>query len=188
MIILRMHQEFLSYIFPLSIHNRQAFLQLIFLFFTLFGSYDLIAQEKTFVVVLDAGHGGHDSGNRGNGYYEKKIALNIALKTGKNLEKIKGIKVIYTRKTDVFIELIERAKIANKARLFPIGAITKGSKGEELAEIGELREAGCVEISDDGIPVMNSLVMRRAMEYARTFDLPVIDHCEDLNLSAGSGF
>ena len=79
MIILRMHQEFLSYIFPLSIHNRQTFLQLIFLFFTLFGSYDLIAQEKTFVVVLDAGHGGHDSGNRGNGYYEKKIALNIAL-------------------------------------------------------------------------------------------------------------
>jgi dihydroorotase len=53
-----------------------------------------------------------------------------------------------------------------------------------LAEIGELREAGCVAISDDGIPVMNSLVMRRAMEYARTFDLPVIDHCEDLNLSA----
>ncbi len=110
-----MHQEFLSYIFPLSIHNRQTFLQVIFLFFTLCGSYDLIAQEKTFVVVLDAGHGGHDSGNRGNGYYEKKIALNIALKTGKKLEKIKGIKVIYTRKTDVFIELIERAKIANKS-------------------------------------------------------------------------
>ena len=81
--------------------------------------------------------------------------------------------------------IVRQAKIANKARLFPIGAITKGSKGEELAEIGELREAGCVAISDDGIPVMNSLVMRRAMEYARAFDLPVIDHCEDLNLSAG---
>jgi len=80
--------------------------------------------------------------------------------------------------------ILHQAKIANKARVFPIGAITKGSKGEELAEIGELREAGCVAISDDGIPVMNSLVMRRAMEYARTFDLPVIDHCEDLNLSA----
>ena len=80
--------------------------------------------------------------------------------------------------------ILRQAKIANKARVFPIGAITKGSKGEELAEIGELYEAGCVAISDDGIPVMNSLVMRRAMEYARTFDLPVIDHCEDLHLSA----
>ena len=80
--------------------------------------------------------------------------------------------------------ILRQAKIANKARVFPIGAITKGSKGEELAEIGELHEAGCVAISDDGIPVMNSLVMRRAMEYARTFDLPVIDHCEDLHLSA----
>ncbi len=81
--------------------------------------------------------------------------------------------------------IFRQAKIANKARVFPIGAITKGSKGEELAEIGELHDAGCVAISDDGIPVMNSLVMRRAMEYARTFDLPVIDHCEDSQLSAG---
>jgi dihydroorotase len=81
--------------------------------------------------------------------------------------------------------ILRQAKIADKARVFPIGAITKGSKGEELAEIGELHEAGCVAISDDGIPVMNSLVMRRAMEYARTFDLPVIDHCEDLHLSTG---
>ena len=80
--------------------------------------------------------------------------------------------------------ILRQAEIANKARVFPIGAITKGSKGEELAEIGELRKAGCVAISDDGVPVMNSLVMRRAMEYARTFDLPVIDHCEDLGLSA----
>jgi N-acetylmuramoyl-L-alanine amidase len=75
----------------------------------------LNAQEKPFVVVLDAGHGGHDSGNRGNGYYEKNIALSIAIKTGKILEKIKGIKVIYTRKSDVFVNLIERANIANKA-------------------------------------------------------------------------
>jgi dihydroorotase len=81
--------------------------------------------------------------------------------------------------------IFRQAKIADKARVFPIGAITKGSKGEELAEIGELHDAGCVAISDDGIPVMNSLVMRRAMEYARTFDLPVIDHCEDSHLSAG---
>lgn len=81
--------------------------------------------------------------------------------------------------------IFRQAKIADKARVFPIGAITKGSKGEELAEIGELHDAGCVAISDDGIPVMNTLVMRRAMEYARTFDLPVIDHCEDMHLSAG---
>jgi N-acetylmuramoyl-L-alanine amidase len=71
--------------------------------------------EKSFVVVLDAGHGGHDSGNLGNGYFEKKIALNIVLKIGKQLEKLSGIKVIYTRKTDVFVELIQRANIANKA-------------------------------------------------------------------------
>lgn len=81
--------------------------------------------------------------------------------------------------------ILRQAKIADKARVFPIGAITKGSKGEELAEIGELHHAGCVAISDDGIPVMNSLVMRRAMEYARAFDLPVVDHCEDSHLSAG---
>tara|TARA_B100000900_G_scaffold264741_1_gene225886 strand:- start:179 stop:1288 length:1110 start_codon:yes stop_codon:yes gene_type:complete len=70
---------------------------------------------KPFVVVLDAGHGGHDSGNRGNGYYEKKIALNIALGIGKILEKKSDIKVIYTRKNDVFVKLVDRAKIANKA-------------------------------------------------------------------------
>ncbi|MDG2147353.1 MAG: N-acetylmuramoyl-L-alanine amidase [Flavobacteriaceae bacterium] len=70
--------------------------------------------NKIFVVVLDAGHGGKDSGNRGNGYYEKKIALNIALKVGAQLEKIPSIKVIYTRKKDVFVDLIERANIANK--------------------------------------------------------------------------
>ena len=69
--------------------------------------------------------------------------------------------------------------------MFPVGAITKGSEGNELAEIGELRRAGCVAISDDGRPVINSLVMRRAMEYALVFDLPVIDHCEDLHLAEG---
>ncbi len=81
--------------------------------------------------------------------------------------------------------------IAEKARrhavvnVFPIGAITKGSKGEELAEIGSMRQAGAVAISDDGRPVMNARVMRRAMEFARSFGMPVIDHCEDLHLSAG---
>lgn len=68
-----------------------------------------------FVVVLDAGHGGKDSGNRGNGYKEKDIALDVILQIGKILEKEPGIKVIYTRKTDVFLELHERAAIANKA-------------------------------------------------------------------------
>jgi len=74
-----------------------------------------ITPPKKFVVVLDAGHGGHDSGNRGSGYFEKNIALDIILRTGKELEKNPNIKVIYTRKTDVFIELSKRADIANKA-------------------------------------------------------------------------
>ncbi len=69
--------------------------------------------------------------------------------------------------------------------MFPIGAITKGSAGEELAAIGAMKAAGAVAISDDGLPVMNARVMRRAMEFARSYDLPVIQHCEDLNLSAG---
>ncbi|MEP7151586.1 MAG: dihydroorotase, partial [Nitrospira sp.] len=81
--------------------------------------------------------------------------------------------------------MIDRARAAGNAHLYPIGAITKGSEGKELAEIGDLRRAGCVAISDDGKPVMNSLVMRRAMEYARAFDVPVVDHCEDLHLSEG---
>ena len=59
--------------------------------------------------------------------------------------------------------MLERARAAGLANVFPIGAITKGSEGKELAEIGDLRRAGCVAISDDGKPVMNSLVMRRAM-------------------------
>ena len=71
--------------------------------------------SSPFVVVLDAGHGGKDTGNRGNGYYEKHIALNITLAIGKQLEKTGGIEVIYTRKDDRFIELKNRAKIANQA-------------------------------------------------------------------------
>ncbi len=69
------------------------------------------------------------------------------------------------------------------ARVYPIGAITKDSKGEELAEMGELRTAGCVAVSDDGRPVMNAAVMRRAMEYSKIFDLALISHCEDSTLS-----
>ena len=75
------------------------------------------ATESTppFVVVIDAGHGGKDPGNRGNGYYEKHIALSIAMAIGKQLEKEESIKVVYTRQKDVFVELDQRAKIANNA-------------------------------------------------------------------------
>jgi dihydroorotase len=81
--------------------------------------------------------------------------------------------------------IVERARRNAIVNVFPIGAITKESAGEQLADIGAMKEAGIVAISDDGQPVMNSRVMRRAMEYARSFGLTVIDHCEDLNLSAG---
>lgn len=79
--------------------------------------------------------------------------------------------------------ILEKAKTEGVVRVLPIGAITKGQKGQELAEIGELVKAGCVAISDDGLPVMNSQIMRQAMSYAKIFDVPVIDHCEDLNLT-----
>src|SRR5579864_3984484 len=81
--------------------------------------------------------------------------------------------------------IIERARHGAVVNVFPIGAITKNSAGEELAAIGSMKNAGIVAISDDGRPVMNARVMRRAMQLAKSFDLPVIDHCEDLNLSAG---
>lgn len=75
--------------------------------------------------------------------------------------------------------MLEQARKANLANVFPIGAITQGSKGEQLAEIGEMKRAGIVAISDDGKPVLDSGIMRRAMEYAADFGLPVVDHCED---------
>ena len=81
--------------------------------------------------------------------------------------------------------ILRQAASAKQAHVFPIGAITKGSDGNELAEIGELYDAGCVALSDDGRPVMQSLIMRRAMEYALAFNLPIIDHCEDLSLAEG---
>jgi dihydroorotase len=81
--------------------------------------------------------------------------------------------------------ILERARQANSINVFPIGAVTKASDGKELAEYGELKDAGCVALSDDGKPVMNGLVMRRALEYARAFDLPVVDHCECRDLSEG---
>ena len=81
--------------------------------------------------------------------------------------------------------ILEKAALAGKARVFPIGATTKGLEGKELAEIGEMVAAGAVAISDDGRPVSDPGVMRRAMEYTRTFDIPVIEHCETLELHPG---
>ncbi|HNB70009.1 MAG TPA: dihydroorotase, partial [Acidobacteriota bacterium] len=81
--------------------------------------------------------------------------------------------------------ILDRVRESGLTRVYPIGAITKGSAGETLAEIGGMREAGIVAISDDGHPVRNAQVMRRAMEYACDFGLPVIDHCENKDLSAG---
>ena len=92
MIILSKHKEFRPYIICiLTIKNTILSSLLTLISFFCVPNY-LISQEKPFVVVLDAGHGGHDTGNRGNGYYEKKIALNIALKTGNKLEK--AIKIL----------------------------------------------------------------------------------------------
>src|SRR6516165_3377685 len=81
--------------------------------------------------------------------------------------------------------IMDRAREHAIVNVYPIGAITKKSEGEELAAIGSMKAAGAVAISDDGRPVMNARVMRRAMEAAASFDLPVINHCEDLDLSAG---
>lgn len=76
-----------------------------------------------------------------------------------------------------------RAQEVNLANVYPIGAISKGSRGEELSEMAELHEEGVVAYSDDGKPVMNPLLMRRALEYAQLFHLPMISHCEDIYLS-----
>jgi dihydroorotase len=81
--------------------------------------------------------------------------------------------------------IVRRAREVGVVRVYPIGAITQGLKGEVLAEMGELQEAGCVAVSDDGKPVMNGEIMRRALEYARGFGLPLIQHAEDLTLSQG---
>lgn len=81
--------------------------------------------------------------------------------------------------------IVERARRTAAVHVHPIGAISKGSRGERLADVGAMRSEGAVAISDDGLPVMNSGLMRRAMKYAASFGMTVIDHCEDLNLSAG---
>jgi len=90
------------------------------------------------------------------------------------IDSVSGVKFILTT-----------AAQEGVVNVYPIGSITKGQKGEELAEIGKMRIAGIVGISDDGKPVMNAQIMRRALEYAKMFNLTVISHCEDLNLSLG---
>ena len=78
--------------------------------------------------------------------------------------------------------ILSKAMEANLARVHPIGAVSRESKGELLADIAELKSAGCVAITDDGHPVKTALLMRRAMEYAGMFGMPVIEHCEDPSL------
>jgi dihydroorotase len=82
--------------------------------------------------------------------------------------------------------ILKKAGAADMVRVYPVAAISKGLKGKDLCEYGDLKETGAIAISDDGHPVANSQLMRRALEYAKGFDLPVISHCEDLDL-AGCG-
>ena len=78
--------------------------------------------------------------------------------------------------------ILKKAADANLARVYPIGAVSRGQKGEELADIAELKQAGCVAVTDDGHPVSTALLMRRALEYTSMFDMPVIEHCEEQTL------
>ena len=80
--------------------------------------------------------------------------------------------------------ILKKAAEANLARVYPIGAVSRGQKGEQLADIAELRAAGCVALTDDGRPVATALLMRRALEYASMFDMAVIEHCEEQTLKA----
>ncbi len=82
--------------------------------------------------------------------------------------------------------ILKKAGAADMVRVYPVAAISKGLKGKDLCEYGDLKEAGAIAISDDGHPVANSRLMRMALEYAKGFGLPVISHCEDLDL-AGCG-
>ena len=80
--------------------------------------------------------------------------------------------------------ILRRAAEANLARVYPIGAVSRGQKGEQLADIAELRAAGCVAVTDDGHPVATALLARRALEYTSMFGMPMIEHCEDPSLKA----
>ena len=74
--------------------------------------------------------------------------------------------------------VFKKAAEAGLARVYPIGAVSRGQNGEQLADIAELKTAGCVAVTDDGRPVATALLMRRALEYTSMFDMPVIEHCE----------
>jgi dihydroorotase len=80
--------------------------------------------------------------------------------------------------------ILKKAAKAGLARVYPIGAVSRGQKGEQLADIAELRRAGCVAVTDDGHPVATALLMRRALEYTQMFAMPVIEHCEEQTLAA----
>jgi dihydroorotase len=80
--------------------------------------------------------------------------------------------------------ILQKAAQANLARVYPIGAVSRGQRGEELADIAELRQAGCVAVTDDGLPVATAMLARRALEYTSMFDMPMIEHCEDPSLKA----
>jgi dihydroorotase len=78
--------------------------------------------------------------------------------------------------------ILSKAAEANLARVYPIGAVSRGQKGGELADLAELKESGCVAVTDDGHPVATAMLMRRALEYTSMFDMPVIEHCEEQTL------
>ncbi len=82
--------------------------------------------------------------------------------------------------------VLAKAREAGLANVYPVGAVSKGLKGEELAELGRMADAGAVAFSDDGHPIMNSELMRRALEYSRMLGKPVISHCEDASLTRGA--
>src|SRR5712671_6198042 len=78
--------------------------------------------------------------------------------------------------------ILKKAADANLARVYPIGAVSRGQQGEQLADIAELKQAGCVALTDDGHPVSTAMLMRRALEYAGMFGMPIIEHCEEQTL------
>jgi dihydroorotase len=80
--------------------------------------------------------------------------------------------------------ILQKAAEANLVRVYPIGAVSRGQQGEQLADIAELKQAGCVAVTDDGRPVATALLMRRALEYTKMFEMPVIEHCEEQTLKA----
>ena len=82
--------------------------------------------------------------------------------------------------------ILKKAKEADNCRVYPIGAATKGIDGEQISEMGLMKEAGIVAVSDDGHPIKNAGIMRKVMEYSSDFDLPVLNHCEDKSLSEGA--